>query len=610
MHTLLQYQEDLNNGLKPSLLEFNQPTTNIPLTIYANKPVCTLEVKENKLYKNKKLYGEALDIFNLLKIKPSAKFFPAFIGFFSYEFSQYFNKPCKKSSPHFPDAFFRLYENGTLNHNSKYELNPYNNFQFNHEIYGLKDSYSFYNKIRKIKDLIKSGDVYQVNLSMPFKFIAHDHQMINIYHAMQKNNRSPFMGMMQNDDWWLLSGSPERLFSLQDRTIITRPIAGTKKREFNTEKENKNLTQLLNSSKENAEHAMLVDLMRNDLNIIADTNSVSVDEDRTIEFYSHVMHLVSQVSAKTSRNLHDIFASIFPGGTITGAPKSSVMKAIASLEEEPRAGYTGSLGYISGHGIDFNILIRSVFKHNNEAVINAGAGIVINSDPKKEWEEINKKAQAVIDILQNRSKTKPSRKTIINKAKPVTTAKPKHHEKHILFIENNDSFSFNIINLLKSLGANIVVANKFTATISRHSHVIIGPGPGNPKDMTHLSDIISSCVQLNKPTLGICLGHQAIAHYFGASIINTTLPIHGECHEIKHDSEGLFSNLHSPTHMTRYHSLAIAKLPANLKSTAHSKDNCVMAFEHLSLPIFGLQFHPESYLSQNGEKILDNFLQI
>src|SRR5690606_18669346 len=130
---------------------------------------------------------------------------------------------------------------------------------------------------------------------------------------MRKNNPSPFMGAVHQDNWWLLSGSPERLFSLVDGRISTRPIAGTKKRERDLASDDARVAELFACPKENAEHAMLVDLLRNDLNQISRPGSVRIDEDRSVEFYSHVMHLVSEVSGETSAGLKDIFSAMFPG---------------------------------------------------------------------------------------------------------------------------------------------------------------------------------------------------------------------------------------------------------------------------------------------------------
>lgn len=470
---------------------------------------------------------------------------------------------------------------------------------------------AFFDVVREIKRRIRRGEVYQVNFSLPFYFDACAKDLLAIYQSMRINNRSPFMGAVVTDDWWLLSGSPERLFSLNDGVVTARPIAGTKKRGSSQQEDDLLMAELRECPKENAEHAMLVDLMRNDLNQVAKACTVKVDEDRSVEFYSHVMHLVSEVSCETSAGLEEIFRAVLPGGTITGAPKDSVMKTIAELEGTPRGPYTGSLGYISsGFGVDFNILIRSVCGAHDRGWINTGAGIVIDSDENDEWKEVHSKAMAIKEILANRVVAKPLRETArADVERSVDTAVTPRYDtkpKNILFIENHDSFSFNIIDALRALGARVEVARVLA---NQHSHVVIGPGPGNPSTLPDLWQLIDQVVKRGLPLLGICLGHQAIGHYFGSNIKRVPEPVHGKSHPVIHGGRGLFDGLSSPTTFARYHSLAIEQAPQGFVVDAHTKDDCIMAIRHQDLPIFGVQFHPESYLSHCGQVILRNFLQ-
>jgi anthranilate synthase len=301
--------------------------------------------------------------------------------------------------------------------------------------------------------------------------------------------------------------------------------------------------------------------------------------------------------------------AIFPGGTITGAPKYNVMKMISDIEHSPRGPYTGCLGYISsGYGIDFNILIRSLFRYNNTTQINTGAGIVIDSDPAKEWLEVNLKIASIKDILLGHKEKhiKRNKKIRLLKSNLKDGINIKHAR--VLFYENNDSFSFNIIALLKELGADLDIASTKHA-MHDYSHIIIGPGPGNPKDMPHLSHIINEAMAKNIPLLGICLGHQAIGYTLGASIRKAIKAIHGETRPIYHHNQGLFLGLTSPLMHTRYHSLVIDHIPDSLIIDAYSDDDEIMAIRHKTKPLWGLQFHPESYLSNYGHDLLSNFLQ-
>lgn len=631
MNILTYFKNALAAQLSPTLLEFSHPIKKTPLVVCGIKPKTTLLVKHGLLYKNSEIVGSALDIFEHLTLANQPGFFPAFLGFFAYEFARYFGYPTKDGGT-CPDALFRLYEQGVvIDNRTIIHHDPIDLHRHGVAIQQQPSSFTpalthdqFCEVVQNIQERIRSGDVYQVNFSMPFHFAANTNDMLSIYEAMRTNNPSPFMGIVAHEDVTILSGSPERLFSLNNHTITTRPIAGTKKRGIDHQADDDHMQDLTSCPKENAEHVMLVDLLRNDLNHISEPGSVVVDEDRTVEFYSHVMHLVSEISGYTTQDLKEIMRAIFPGGTITGAPKQSVMKAIMELENSPRGAYTGSLGYISaGYGVDFNILIRSVVRHGDRAWINAGAGIVIDSIPEREWLEINAKAQAVLDILQGIKEKKPARAMIKGRALVKTPLSTQHADKRVLFVENHDSFSFNIVEALRSLGAlvevvvlgDIASGNTALSTFGQrgdrggYNQLVIGPGPGNPQHMLELSALIDNAIHLGLPLLGICLGHQALGYHFGASITRAPRPIHGQTNPIYHFGRGLFAGLSSPACFTRYHSLVIDSAPAGFIVDAFTDDDCIMAIRHNTLPLFGLQFHPESYVSTHGLALLRQFLR-
>ncbi len=220
-----------------------------------------------------------------------------------------------------------------------------------------------------------------------------------IYGNLRAINPSPFFGLLETDGFALVSGSPERLVCLKNDVLETRPIAGTRPRGANPSEDDAKSLELLLSAKERAEHVMLVDLERNDLGRVAEYGSVEVDELMAIEDYSHVKHIVSNVRAVLRKELGavDAFQALFPGGTITGAPKLRCLEVIDALEPVARGPYTGSLGYFSFDGaMDFNIIIRSLFLKNGRAYLGAGAGIVADSDPEKEYDETLHKAEAVL----------------------------------------------------------------------------------------------------------------------------------------------------------------------------------------------------------------------
>lgn len=257
----------------------------------------------------------------------------------------------------------------------------------------------------KAKSYIKEGDIFQVNLSQRFGAEIKDGEALELYRILRQINPSPFASLVYLDEFKLISQSPERLVRLRDGIADTRPIAGTRRLVKDDEERNRELAEeLLNDPKECAEHVMLVDLERNDIGKLCEFGSVEVDELMIIERYSHVMHLVSNVKGKLKEqyDAFDLLKAMFPGGTITGAPKIRSMEIIEELEPTRRGFYTGSLGYIGYDGnMDFNIIIRSFIEKNNKAYFQVGAGIVYDSVTEREYKETINKARAMILAYEN-----------------------------------------------------------------------------------------------------------------------------------------------------------------------------------------------------------------
>jgi para-aminobenzoate synthetase component 1 len=260
----------------------------------------------------------------------------------------------------------------------------------------------FCNASDRIIEYIKAGDVFQVNLSVRHG-IETDKTPYDIYRTLVKNNPSPYMAYIHTPQFAIASSSPELLVKVKDQLVGTRPIAGTRSRGINEEQETELINDLLSNEKELAEHIMLVDLERNDLGRICEYGSVTVDELFTLEKYSHVIHLVSNVRGKlrADKNLFDVIRAVFPGGTITGAPKVRTMEIIEELEPVKRGLYTGSIGWIGfQQDMEFNIVIRTAIIKDNWAYVQAGAGIVYDSIPKREYKESLKKARAVWEAIR------------------------------------------------------------------------------------------------------------------------------------------------------------------------------------------------------------------
>ncbi len=260
----------------------------------------------------------------------------------------------------------------------------------------------FLKAVEKCKEYIVEGDIIQVVISQRFsKKLKTD--PINVYRSVRVINPSPYLFYLDFRDIKLIGSSPEILVSVVDNKILTKPIAGTRPRGKNEEEDKKLQEELLNDEKERAEHLMLVDLARNDVGKVSETGTVKVDNFMYIEKYSHVMHIVSDVSGELKKELHplDVLKSVFPVGTVSGAPKVRAMQIIEELEPEKRGAYAGAVGYVSFDGnLDTAIAIRTAVVVDDTIYVQAGAGIVADSVPEKEYEETVNKAKAVMKAVE------------------------------------------------------------------------------------------------------------------------------------------------------------------------------------------------------------------
>ncbi|UCZ53330.1 anthranilate synthase component I family protein [Bacillus shivajii] len=283
---------------------------------------------------------------------------------------------------------------------------PSNEHWYKHKSYNKKNieeitrSFSeerFSDAVERTKEYIAAGDVFQVNLSVRETRPVTTHPL-HIYGCLRNLNPSPYMGYFHTPDLQYVSASPELLVKVKGEEVSTRPIAGTRSRGKDDEEDRELADTLINNEKERAEHVMLVDLERNDLGRVCEYGTVEVDELMVIEKYSHVMHIVSNVRGVKAKqhNTLDVVAATFPGGTITGAPKIRTMEIIEELEPVRRGAYTGSLGWIGYNGdMELNITIRTMVVKDNLVHVQAGAGIVIDSNPRAEYKESLKKARAL-----------------------------------------------------------------------------------------------------------------------------------------------------------------------------------------------------------------------
>ncbi|SDC16862.1 anthranilate synthase, component I [Candidatus Frackibacter sp. WG12] len=260
----------------------------------------------------------------------------------------------------------------------------------------------FMHKVKQAKEYIRAGDIFQVVLSQRLEAEI-TVQPFEVYRVLRRINPSPYMYYLNFKELQLVGASPEMLVRVEDGVVENRPIAGTRPRGA-TEDEDKELAEeMLNDKKERAEHTMLVDLGRNDVGRISKYGTVEVDEFMEVEEYSHVMHLVSNVNGelRDDQSGFDALRSCFPAGTVSGAPKIRAMEIISELEPTKRGPYAGAIGYFSFNGnLDSCITIRTMLFKEDKVYVQAGAGIVFDSDPAAEYQETLNKAQALLKAIE------------------------------------------------------------------------------------------------------------------------------------------------------------------------------------------------------------------
>ncbi|MBI5145242.1 MAG: anthranilate synthase component I [Candidatus Omnitrophica bacterium] len=433
-------------GSNPSLV-FRSKAKSIELINPLKKSVRKFVTAEDPLFEIKKLMQD----FKPVAIKGLPRFYGGLVGYLGYELVRFFEELPDKNSDalRVPDAIFLLTDTilvfDHINQTIKIVYNvilpkkdrglsqkELKNFYaqamkkigtiekdfYKPVVYGPQGVKSgrpklkiesncqkseFQDKVSQAKEYIRKGDIIQVVLSQRFKLkIKKD--PLDIYRALRSLNPSPYMFFLKLKDVILIGSSPEMLVRYEDGLVWTRPIAGTRPR-GRTEEEDKKLEhELLADKKEKAEHIMLVDLGRNDLGRVCKVGSVELNEFMTVEKYSHVMHLVTEVMGVVDKkyDAYDILRASFPAGTVTGSPKIRAMEIIDELENTRRGPYAGCVGYFSfSKNMDTCITIRTVVIKDNNAYIQAGAGIVADSKPEKEYFESVNKAKALIEAITN-----------------------------------------------------------------------------------------------------------------------------------------------------------------------------------------------------------------
>ncbi len=418
-----------------------------PRAIFKSKGFKIELIEDNKI---ERLSGNPLDILKkyLKKFKGSRqeglpRFISGAVGYFSYDVIRFFEDVPDNNTDdlNLPESYFifvdtvlavdhfqhtvRIISNALAkgkNLKESYEEAVYNIEQTLHkirksfEIYDFKDTsvkrgrlelesntdrIQFEESIKSAKDYIYKGDIFQVVLSQRFKAEVQS-DAFDTYRALRRINPSPYMYYFDYDGLRIIGSSPEVLIKAEDGIVTTRPLAGTIKRGVTIEEDQRLARKLLRDSKERAEHIMLVDLARNDLGKICKYGTIRLPEKMKIDRFSHVMHIVSHVSGNIKEDVDqiEILKAGFPAGTVSGAPKIRAMEIIDELETTRRGIYAGAVGYFDMFGnLDFCITIRTIIQSGGFAYIQAGAGIVYDSVPAKEYLETVNKAKALVKSI-------------------------------------------------------------------------------------------------------------------------------------------------------------------------------------------------------------------
>lgn len=403
-------------------------------------PFLTLSAKHEKIKIKKNctetiITGNSFDVLKQLlseyKIKNDTDFpfIGGAVGYLGYELYHQIEEINSKTidDVNIPDMFFGFYDTVIIIdnlENKKYISSIFNeknkllnienkiiNYKHSKEKTTHKNEVEFLSNfsklnyikaIEKIKEYIKNGDVYQVNMTQRFECKLNK-TPFELYEKLRTINPAPFAAYFDIKEAQIVSSSPERFIKIKDRRIETRPIKGTMPRGKNPKEDNNNRLKLINSEKDHAELLMIVDLERNDLGKVSKTGTVKVPELFKLEEYATVFHLVSTITGEMKENISvvDVLKSTFPGGSITGAPKIRAIEIIDELEPTTRNIYTGSIGYIGfDESSDFNIAIRTILCKKDKAYFQVGGGITWDSNSESEYQESLDKGKALMEALK------------------------------------------------------------------------------------------------------------------------------------------------------------------------------------------------------------------
>ncbi len=451
--------------------------------------------------------------------------------------------------------------------------------------------------VEKVREGMRQGDFYEVVLRQTFQ-TPFAGKASELFEKMQQASPSPYEFLVQLGDEQLIGASPEMFLRSEGPRIETCPIAGTARRTGDPLRDAEAVRDLLNSAKEESELTMCTDVDRNDKSRVCDPGSVKVIGRRLIESYAGLFHTVDHVEGLLQPGFDslDAFLSHMWAVTLIGAPKKAAATAIENFEKTARGWYGGAVGALTLNGdINTGILIRTTYLRDGMATYPAGATLLYDSDPASEEKETRLKATGFFRLLGN-AQTHAGRGAAEQVGKGLK----------LLLVDHDDCFIHTLANYARQTGAEVVTYRSgFPMSLLDEiapDLVLISPGPGRPRDFG-VPELVLAAVRRGLPVFGVCLGLQGIVEAFGGELGVLGYPVHGKPSVIRHRGTGVFAGLPGEFTVGRYHSLYARpeRMPDSLEITAESDDGVIMGVGHRTLPVEGVQFHPESILSSKED---------
>ncbi|MBV9979304.1 anthranilate synthase component I [Bradyrhizobium sp.] len=433
-----------------------------------------------------------------------------------------------------------------------------------------------------------------------------------VFQRLCRINPSPYGALMNlGEGEFLVSASPEMFVRSDGRRVETCPISGTIARGSDAIGDAEQIRQLLNSQKDEFELNMCTDVDRNDKARVCVPGTIKVLARRQIETYSKLFHTVDHVEGmlRPGFDALDAFLTHAWAVTVTGAPKLWAMQFVEDHERTPRRWYAGAIGAVNFDGsINTGLTIRTIRMKDGLAEVRVGATCLFDSDPAAEDRECHVKAAALFQALRG------------DPPKPLSAFAPDAtgSGKQVLLIDHDDSFVHMLADYFRQVGASVTVVRYVHAQAMLKQRtwdlLVLSPGPGRPEDFG-IKGTIDTALDKKLPIFGVCLGVQAIGEYFGGRLGQLSQPAHGRPSPVKVRGGCLMQNLPEEIVVGRYHSLYVERdsMPGELVVTAATDDGVAMAIEHKSLPVAGVQFHPESLMSLGGEvglRIVENAFRL